>query len=295
MAVAVTVVSALGVYLLWRVFVLTLTGQRVDQAAFNGSEIGQIRLWRVAEPVLDVMSVPFIGVTMLAVVVLAVLRRRLELAVHVGVLVVGANLTTQLLKRVVLDRPVMGVDRWHLDNTLPSGHTTAAASVSAALVLVVPARLRPAAALAGVAYTGATGMSTLVGRWHRPSDVVAAVLVVLAWYGVVVAVAGRNGRSPMPASAGSGPTVTGLLLGVGGVAGGVAVLALQLSTAKLADGGLETRAGLLTAYAGGGLGAAAAVCLAFGTMLALSDAPEVVERPRASPARPGKAPAVRRG
>ena len=44
-----------------------------------------------------------------------------------------------------------------------------------------PRRWRPVVAVAGAAYTGATGVSTLVGQWHRPSDVVAAILVVLAW------------------------------------------------------------------------------------------------------------------
>ena len=31
-----------------------------------------------------------------------------------------------------------------------------------------------AVAVLGVAYTAATGVSTLIGRWHRPSDAVAA-------------------------------------------------------------------------------------------------------------------------
>ena len=69
----------------------------------------------------------------------------------------------------------------------PSGHTTAAASVSAALLLVVPPRARPWAAVLGAGYTTATGISTLIGQWHRPSDVVAAVLVVLAWTAIACA------------------------------------------------------------------------------------------------------------
>ena len=36
-------------------------------------------------------------------------------------------------------------------------------------------------------YTTATGISTLIGQWHRPSDVVAAVLVVLAWTAIACA------------------------------------------------------------------------------------------------------------
>ena len=136
------VLSFAGVFLLWRVFVETLAGQQVENAAFQGALYGQTQLWRVAERVLDVVSVGFIVGVLLAAMVIAVLRRRWSLAVQVAVLMIGANLTTQVLKKWVLYRPDLGVEADY-GNTLPSGHTTAAASVSAALLLVVPPRARP--------------------------------------------------------------------------------------------------------------------------------------------------------
>ena len=154
----------------------------------------------VAEPVLDVVSVGFIVAVLVAAMVIAVLRRRWSLALQVAVLMVGANLTTQVLKKFVLDRPDLGVEADY-GNTLPSGHTTAAASVSAALLLVVPPRVRPWAAVLGAGYTTATGISTLVGQWHRPSDVVAAVLVVLAWTAIACALVALT---PAPASTATG-------------------------------------------------------------------------------------------
>src|SRR5690606_9371935 len=79
------------------------------------------------------------------------------------------------------------------------GHTTAAASVAAAAVLVVPPRARPWVMAFGAAYAGATGISTLIGQWHRPSDVVAAMFVVLAWSGIAVAISALGTRSaPRP-------------------------------------------------------------------------------------------------
>ena len=132
------------------------------------------------------VSVGFIVGVLLAAMVIAALRRRPSLAVQVAVLMIGANLTTQVLKKWVLYRPDLGVEADY-GNTLPSGHTTAAASVSAALLLVVPPRVRPWAAVLGAGYTTATGISTLIGQWHRPSDVVAAVLVVLAWTAIACA------------------------------------------------------------------------------------------------------------
>lgn len=262
-SLAVALVCALVVLATWWLFVTTRTGQAVDHAAMRGAELGQGRLLLVAEPVLSVISVPFLVVVLGAAMLLAFLRRRVLLAVQVAVLVGGANLSTQVLKHDVLGRPDLGVgDR--LDNALPSGHTTAAASVSAALLFVVPARFRPAAAVGGVLYTSATGLSTLVGQWHRPSDVVAAVLVVLAWAGLV----GSFGV-PSPGRMPGGATVPVALLAVGLAAGGVAVAALTSVTRTVADGAPSGRADLLTAYGGGAAGVVAVTALAFGVLLLL--------------------------
>ena len=102
---------------------------------------GHARLWRVAEPVLDLISVPFIAAVLVVAVVVALVRRRWLLAAQVALFMAGANLTAQLLKLGLLDRADLGVGG-RLGNTLPSGHTTAAASCAVALVLVVRAAPR---------------------------------------------------------------------------------------------------------------------------------------------------------
>lgn len=270
--------AAVGVVVVWRVFVTTRTGQLVDQAAFDGGSYGRTQLWRVAEPVLDVVSVPFVAVVVLAAMTLAVLRRRALLAVRVALLVGGANLTTQLLKHNVLDRPDLDVgDR--LGNALPSGHATVAASVSAALLLVVPRHLRPAAAVVAVLYTVATGVSTLVGAWHRPSDVVAAVLVVTAWGGVAVAL-GRPATTAVDRPGGT-RVVVGLLAVAAALTGVPSGLALRHTYRLVRDGGEVTaRADLLTAYAGGALAVVAVTCAAVGVLLWSIRAAETRRRPR---------------
>ncbi|HEY5515363.1 MAG TPA: phosphatase PAP2 family protein [Pengzhenrongella sp.] len=292
-----TVPAAVGVWLTWRVFVATSAGQRVDQAVFEGARFGSNRLWQVAGPVLDVISVPSVAVVLVAAVLIAVVRRRWGLALQVALLVGGANLTTQLLKNFVLERPDLGATSV-FSNTLPSGHTTAAASVSAALVFVLPPRARPWAAVFGAVFTAATGVSTLVGRWHRPSDVVAAVLVVLAWSGLACALAAVS----LPWAADGTPTaVTGELVrpdrslepsrdrsaqprrGASATAVGVGLLALAGLVAALpagismnaswtTPGVLSTRAELLVAYAGGAFGVVAVSCLAFAVLLAVRHA-----------------------
>ncbi len=275
-AVAMAVVCAAAVVAVWWAFVTTRTGQLLEQAAFQGSELGASRLWLVAEPVLDVISLPFVGLVLVSAMLLAAVRRRVLLAVQVAVLMAGANLSTQVLKHAVLDRPDLDVgDR--LANALPSGHTTAAASVSVALLFVLPPRFRPVAAVVGVLYTGATGMSTMVGQWHRPSDVVAAVLVVGAWAGVAAALGVRaRPRSPRWGRGRWGVgAAAGLLLVAGVVAGTGALLALQRSLSHLGEGQqLASRADLITAYGGGALGVVTVTCVVVGLVLAVLDAAE---------------------
>src|SRR5690606_24210100 len=201
LGVLTAVLAGAGVWFTWRVFVATAEGQRVDQAAMDGAQFGRTRLWQIAEPVLEVVSIPALGLVPVAAMTPAGPRRRWMLALQIAVLVVGANLSTQLLKYLVLDRPDLGVT-YHLPNALPSGHTTAAASVAVAAILVVPPRVRPYATVVGAAYAGLTGVSTLIGQWHRPSDVVAGLLVVLAWCGVATAMSAL-GRRSQPRSGGA--------------------------------------------------------------------------------------------
>ncbi len=164
----------------WQVFVNTERGQIIDDIAFKGSYGLKGELWWLAGPILEVVSTVYIGGAIFVVGAIALIRKRWWLAIQAIMLIVGANVTTQLLKKMVLDRPDFGAV-WAPGNSLPSGHTTAAASVSLALLLVVPRVWRPWAAVAGAIYTTATGVSTLVGQWHRASDVIAAVFVCGAW------------------------------------------------------------------------------------------------------------------
>ncbi|KGM09407.1 phosphatase PAP2 family protein [Cellulomonas bogoriensis] len=277
-ALVIALLASVGVWVTFWVFVTTRTGQLVEQAAFDGARYGRGELWQLAEPVLRVISVPFIALVLIAAMTLAALRRRPLLALQVAILMGGSNLTTQVLKHGLLTRPDLSVgDR--LSNALPSGHTTAAASVAAALLFVVPRRLRPAAAVLGAIYTAATGISTLVGRWHRPSDAVAAVLVVVAWAALASALGA--GRGPVATREPAGETVAvASLLGVGGVFAGIgAALAMRQTVADLPQG-LESRGELLTAYGGGALGIASVVCLAFCVLLVMRHTaePRAVDR-----------------
>ena len=272
-AAVVAVLAAVGVWATWRVFVGSARGQLLDEIAFEGSYFGRTTLLTVAEPVLEIVSIPFMAAVLVAAMLLAVVRRRVLVAVQVAVVMGGSNLATQLLKHVVLPRPEfhVGMDA----NTLPSGHTTAAASVSAALLFVVPRRLRPVAAVLGAGYTVATGVSTLVGRWHRPSDAVASVLVVLVFVALACAL---QRREPPSARDAADPTArgrdrrahlvaAGVLLATAGVTGALAVAALVRTLGRLGE--IPADVGSVSAYAGGALGVTAATCLVLATALGL--------------------------
>src|SRR5262249_47992480 len=69
-------------------------------------------------------------------------------------------------------------------NSLPSGHATVAASVAVALVLVLPPRARGIGALIGAGYAAFVGVATMSAGWHRPSDSIAAFLIVGLWAAV---------------------------------------------------------------------------------------------------------------
>lgn len=193
-AVALAAVAVFAV-VAW-VALATGAGQRYDedamQAAFGGRD-------RRLMSLLGYVSIGTIGAVAIACVGLALARGRVRLALGALAVIGGANVTTQVLKRTVLDRADL-VDGVVASNSLPSGHTTVVAAGVGALCLVSPRWLRPFVVPVGAFGVALTGASTVVAGWHRPSDVVAAVLVSLAWTaGVAAVVGGRHVGVPSAA------------------------------------------------------------------------------------------------
>lgn len=268
---ALLIVGAVATWLTWRYFVGTSEGQRVDNASFVGAEIGQNVLWRAAEPILDVVSVSFVVLVLVAAALIAIMRRRWLLALQVTVLVGGANVTTQALKHVVWERENLAATSGALMNSLPSGHTTVAASVAAALLLVVPRGMRAGVAVLAAGYASATGVATMIGGWHRPSDAVAAITVVLAWAGLTItltALLSPERTNPASGAGASTALAAGLLIVAGAVTGAVAVLALLRTLDALTTmSQLTARSDLATAYAGGALGIVALTAVSYAAIL----------------------------
>lgn len=165
-------------------------------------------------------------------ILLTILRRVFLSALIAAITVLGANVTTQLLKNVILERPDLanGVPDW-AGNSLPSGHTTFAASLAVAVFLVSGPRQRPLIGLLTAVYASGVGAYVFTETWHRPSDVIAAYLVVAIWgtVGGWLAMRVEPVRNSVtldrPANA-AGPAVLCLLLGLALTAGSALTFAL---------------------------------------------------------------------
>jgi len=138
-----------------------------------------------------------------AVLAVALLRRRPRSAFAVGAIVLGANVSTELLKHVAAaPRPgslFAGGTSPLPPASWPSGHSTAVMSLVLAAVLAAPARLRPVVAALGATLAIAVGYSVLATGMHYPSDVLGGFLMAATWALAMVAAltrAERWGASP---------------------------------------------------------------------------------------------------
>ncbi|MBW8871472.1 MAG: phosphatase PAP2 family protein [Leifsonia sp.] len=225
------------------IFVRSYIGQVIDERAFAGADAWKGAVIDFAQSFLDALPVASVVIGAIVAVIIVLVRRNwLVFAIAVGA-AIGANVSTQLLKYTILSRPEKGVDVG-LANSLPSGHTAVAASAALVVFLLASPRYRPLAAIVGSVFAIAAGASTLVEQWHRPSDVVAGMLVVAFWgclAGIVLSWLRLPGAEP-PVRSKLWPLVwIGAVCGIGSV---VALLVTYFS----AQTGTEH---LFIAYAGG--------------------------------------------
>lgn len=263
-------VGCLGLVLaLYLVFVRTARGQWVDDASLRGTTIGRGRIIDPVSNILNLVSVTALVLATITVGAIGYLRRRPRLAMLAMLLVVGSNLTTEVLKHLVLNRPLRDAADPLPFNTLPSGHTTVALSVAAAVTLVVPARVRVPVAVVGVLYGGTTGVATLSAGWHRPSDAVTACLVVALWVALVGALAvslrhpggGRVDGWSYPLARGAAALSSAGLLAV-------SVLALAVTATSVSEA--PSRHRLFLAYAGGASAIAGTALAAMAGLLVMA-------------------------
>ena len=264
----------------------TVRGQRVENAVL-GVRRDQLRGGPTsATELLASVSVWSLVAAIAFVMAVALARGRPRLALGAGAVIGVSILTTEVLKKLVLPRTHLDLDAppGLLDNVFPSGHTTIAVATGVALVLVVPYRWRGPAALVGGFYAAAVGAAALEAGWHRTSDAVGSVFLVL---GTALCACGAlvwwRGTGEPPERSRQWVYVP---LALAAAAGGIVDLIGMPRTLRAIDAGPLTDAGVAEAYAVGLGLIALAVAVAMGVLLVALrgvslDAPE--DAPDAAP------------
>jgi membrane-associated phospholipid phosphatase len=174
----------------WAVAYLAPFGRWLDGAPLVGFvDLHSHGIDRVAAAVgrlADPQPFLVVGAVLVAV---ALARARPRTAAIVPVILLGANLTTQLLKPALADPRISNaIADTHIQAaSWPSGHSTGAMSLALCAVLVSSPRWRPLVAAGGGIFAVAVGYATLVLGWHFPSDVLAGFLVATLWTALGVA------------------------------------------------------------------------------------------------------------
>jgi len=275
--VLVGVGCAAGFVLVYYVTVRTVQGRLFGDASLRGALLTRSALADSTTTILNVVSVASLLGAMALVATVALVRLdRVHGLAAVGI-VVGANLSALLLKSYLLDRPDFGlleVSPATL-NSLPSGHVTAVSSAGAALLFVVPTRLRYPAGVGGLVAVAATALATMSAGWHRAGDSMAAFLLVGVWVsiaGAAVLIAEPHGGPIRPAFEWPASARWLVALSAGALTLGLAVGAALDVAGSIRDATL----GAWIAFGVGGLlitGTGIAVLLGILDVLAATDTP----------------------
>lgn len=198
-------VSALGLALVYAVFIRTAHGASFDDRVFAYASGDAPAPYQVAgERTLRTIDVASVAAVLLALAFLAVARGQVARALVAATVAVVSPVTAEVLKHTLpfpAGRPP----------TFPSGHTAIAVSLGLALVIAVPSLLRVTAALVGAAYGAAIAFAVVVRGWHYASDAAASLFICGVWVGLL-GLALPGGRARPAVSARS------VLLGVAAVA-----------------------------------------------------------------------------
>lgn len=151
--------------------VLTSRGQHLEDRALSAATMP-----RNVPLLLRLVSVPDLLIALIVIVLIAVMRKRLDLAVLALTIIGTSNVATQVLKYGLLWRPDLA--GMMTENTFPSGHTTAYVSVFLAAIVVVPPVIRSVLSVPAAILSSGTAIALLGFGWHRLSDIVGAIAVV---------------------------------------------------------------------------------------------------------------------
>jgi membrane-associated phospholipid phosphatase len=180
----------------------TESGAAADKRALEGfGELQRPRLAEITDAIAHVADPGPFALVALALVVVALLRGGPLRGLAAGTALLGANITTQILKPLLVNPRGTFGEYGVAAEAFPSGHATASMSLALVAVVVAPPRLRPLVALVGAGFALAVGFSIISLDWHFPSDVAGGYLVAAAWCFAVFGVIRTRERSDPAAPA----------------------------------------------------------------------------------------------
>jgi membrane-associated phospholipid phosphatase len=177
-----------GLALIWVVAELLPAAQVRDAVALRDfTLLGGPHVNALADLLLRLLDPLLFTVWALALVILALARRRPRVALAVALVMGLAPLASETLKPLLAHPHIPAGSIYVAPASWPSGHATAAAALVLCALLVAPARLRPAVGTLGAAFAAAVGCALLIRAWHMPSDVAGGYLMAALWMSLAVA------------------------------------------------------------------------------------------------------------
>ena len=170
----------------------TRWGLRLDKGALPRDVSGP--RWERAHAALHVavesVSIATMALVGAAAILYALRRGRRDLALAAAGILVGANVTTSVLKPLLaLADPLGGESERIVSGAYPSGHATATMSLALVTVLAAPRIWRLWVAFIASSYVAVVGVGLVALVAHQPSDVVGGFLVAVAWAAGIASVA----------------------------------------------------------------------------------------------------------
>ena len=195
---------ALGALAVWLAAFAIPAGQRLDGSALAAfGVVAQPRLEPSIQGLAGLANMLPLTIIAATLVGVALLRRRLLMAALVPLILLAANVFTQLVKPGLAHPRI--VELSGIEDTYPaswpSGHSTVAMSLALCAVLVAGPRLRPFVAVLGAGYAIAVGYSLVALGWHLPSDVLGGFLVAATFTLLGTAALARLEPQPQAAAA----------------------------------------------------------------------------------------------
>lgn len=215
---ALTIVGLISAVAVWAIAVRTTIGQRFDDAVLAGQQVQDLWFrWAVFGRAAYHSAIPLIAAVLLCGAMIMIRRRWRGGAAAITVLV-GSLATTEFAKHVVIHRPDL-TGRFAGDgtNSFPSGHTTVAVAVAVVILMVLPRSWRAIGTLVTACGATLVANGTMTVGWHRASDAIGAVAIVMLWTGLVLLIGLWRGTFDVVEGAPIGfwPLVTTATLGVG--------------------------------------------------------------------------------